>query len=97
MSEDLNRSALPDREAAVGQSMSMASALAGLDESLRGKRTLAEARGISEAALQSMYGIARELYANGQYARARQGFELFACTTTRTRRTGARSASAASS
>ena len=54
----------------------MASALAGLNESLGGKRTLAEARGIPDKALESMYGIARELYANGQHARARQSFEL---------------------
>ena len=55
---------------------SMASALAGLTASLGGKRTLADARGIDGAALESVYGIARELYANGQYERARQSFEL---------------------
>ena len=63
-------------EAAVGISPSMESALAGLNESLGGKRTLAESRGIPDMALESMYGIARELYANGQHARARQSFEL---------------------
>lgn len=54
----------------------MASALAGLNASLDGKRTLAEARGIDGAALESMYAIARELYANGQHAKARETFEL---------------------
>lgn len=68
--------ARPSEEAAVAASPSMASALAGLHESLGGKRTLAEARGIDDTALESMYGIARELYANGQYARAQQSFEL---------------------
>ena len=76
MSEAMRPTALPARVPAVAPAMSMASALAGLDESLRGKRTLAEARGISEEALQSMYGIARELHSNGQYERARQSFEL---------------------
>ena len=55
---------------------SMELALAGLSESLGGKRTLAEARGIPRKALESMYGIARELYANGRYAKAQQSFEL---------------------
>ena len=54
----------------------MERALAGVGESLGGKRTLAEARGIPGAALESMYGIARELYANGQYANAQKSFEL---------------------
>ena len=63
-------------EAAAAASPSMASALAGLNASLGGKRTLADARGIDDTALESMYAIARELYANGQYARARQSFEL---------------------
>ena len=76
MSEDMKQTALPAQDAAVGTSSSMASALAGLNESLGGKRTLAEARGIPDEALESMYGIARELYANGQYAKARQSFEL---------------------
>ena len=76
MSEDMKPTARPSEEAAVGTSSSMASALAGLNGSLRGKRTLADARGIPDEALESMYGIARELYANGQHARARQSFEL---------------------
>ena len=76
MSEDMKSPARPSEEAAVATSPSMASALAGLNESLGGKRTLAEARGIDDAALESMYGIARELYVNGQYARAQQSFEL---------------------
>ena len=76
MSEDMNPPARPSEEAAPGISPSMASALAGLNESLGGKRTLAGARGIDDTALESMYAIARELYVNGQYARARQSFEL---------------------
>lgn len=76
MSEDMKAPARAPEEAAVGTSPSMESALAGLNESLGGKRTLAESRGIPDMALESMYGIARELYANGQHARARQSFEL---------------------
>ena len=76
MSRDMKPPALPAEEAAVGTPPSMESALAGLNESLRGKRTLGEAHGIPEKALASVYGIARELYANGQYERARQSFEL---------------------
>ena len=76
MSEDMKPSARPSEEAATGISPSMASALAGLNESLGGMRTLAEARGIDDAALESMYGIARELYVSGQYARAQQSFEI---------------------
>ena len=76
MSEDMKPFARPSEEAAAGISPSMASALAGLNASLGGKRTLAEARGIEDTALESMYAIARELYANGQYARARQSFEI---------------------
>ena len=76
MGEDMQPSGRPFKEAATGMPPSMASALAGLDASLGGKRTLAEARGIGGTALESMYAIARELYANGQYERARQTFEL---------------------
>ena len=76
MSEDMKAPARAPEEAAAGMPPSMASALAGLNASLGGKRTLAEARGIDDEALESMYAIARELYANGQYARARQSFEF---------------------
>ena len=76
MSEDMKLSARPSEEAATGISPSMASALAGLHASLDGKRTLADARGIDDTALESMYGIARELYVNGQYARAQRSFEF---------------------
>ena len=76
MSEDMKPFARLSEEAAAGIPPSMASALTGLNASLAGKRTLAEARGIDDTALESMYAIARELYANGQYARARQSFEL---------------------
>ena len=68
--------ARPPEEAAAGTSLSMKFAMDGLNASLGGKRTLAEARGIDDTALESMYGIARELYVNGQYARAQQSFEL---------------------
>ena len=68
--------ARPAEEVAVATSPSMESTLAGLSELLGGKRTLAEARGIGDSALESMYGIARELYVNGQYARAQRSFEL---------------------
>ena len=63
-------------DTAVAESPSMVSALAGLSASLGGKRTLADARDIDDTALESVYGIAREFYVNGQYARARQSFEL---------------------
>ena len=76
MGEGMNPPARSSGEATVGTSSSMESALAGLNESLRGKRTLADARGIDDEALESVYGIARELYVNGQHARARQSFEL---------------------
>ena len=76
MSEDLKPTSRASDDSAVGTSSSMESALAGLNESLRGKRTLADARGIPDEALESMYGIARELYTNGQHAKARQSFEL---------------------
>ena len=76
MSEDMKAPVRPPEETAVEASPSMASALADLNESLGGKRTLAGARGIDDAALESMYGIARELYVNGQYAKAQQSFEL---------------------
>ena len=76
MSDDMKPPSLPAEEAAVGTPTTMGFAVAGLDELLGGKRTLAEARGIPDEALESMYGIARELYANGQYERARQSFEL---------------------
>ena len=74
--EGMTPPARPVEGATAAASRSMGSALAGLNESLGGRRTLAEARGIDGAALESMYGIARELYANGQYAKARQSFEL---------------------
>ena len=76
MSEDMQPSGRPSGEAGPGMALSMASALAGLNASLGGRRTLAEAHGIDGMALESMYAIARELYANGQYERARQTFEL---------------------
>ena len=55
---------------------SMSQALEGLSRRLGGHATLAAARGISRAALDSMYGVARELCANGHHADARPAFEL---------------------
>ena len=74
MSEGMKSPVPPS--AGAGISPSMASAVAGLNASLGGKRTLAEARGIDDTALESMYAIARELYVNGQHARAQRSFEL---------------------
>ena len=54
----------------------MSEALAGLSRLLGGHATLAAARGISEQTLDSMYGVARELYANGHHADALRAFEL---------------------
>ena len=54
----------------------MAAAVAGLRQRLGGQATLARARGISEDALDSVYGVAHELYANGHHAEALKSFEL---------------------
>ena len=75
MSDESEGPALAAEETAR-KAVSMERALAGLDESMGGKRTLAEARGIPREALECMYGIARELYANGRYASAQKSFEL---------------------
>lgn len=55
---------------------SMSQALEGLLGVLDGHDTLAAARGITEKALDSMYGVARELYVNGHPAEALAAFEL---------------------
>ena len=54
----------------------IAAAFEALAELLGGHGTLAEARGISRQALDSMYGAARELYVAGRLAEAQRGFEL---------------------
>ena len=54
----------------------MSTAVGGLKQLLGGEATLAAARGISQEALDSIYGVARELYANGHPAQALKTFEL---------------------
>ncbi|MCY3622466.1 MAG: hypothetical protein OXH68_12250 [Gammaproteobacteria bacterium] len=53
----------------------MATAVEGLMHLLDGKPTLAAARGIPDAALDSIYGVGRELYANGHHREALPSFE----------------------
>ncbi|MDE0658280.1 MAG: hypothetical protein OXI79_01390 [Gammaproteobacteria bacterium] len=53
----------------------MASTVKGLVGLLDGKPTLAAARGIPDAALDSIYGVGRELYANGHHREALPSFE----------------------
>ena len=55
---------------------SMSSAVDDLKRLLGNEATLAAARGVSEEALDSIYGAARELYAHGHYAEASKSFEL---------------------
>lgn len=55
---------------------SMSQALEGLLGVLDGHDTLAAARGITQKALDSMYGVARELYVNGHPSDALGAFEL---------------------
>ena len=43
---------------------------------LQGRRTLKEARGISDEALESIYGIVHEMYNGGRHSEALKGFEL---------------------
>ena len=54
----------------------MSEAMGGLSRLLGGHSTLAAARGVSEQTLDSMYGVARELYVNGHHAEALAAFEL---------------------
>ena len=54
----------------------MSATVAGLRQLLGGDATLAAARGITEPALDSMYGAARELYGNGHHGEALRIFEL---------------------
>ena len=54
----------------------MTGIIAELDALLDGNRTLAAARGITRAALDSLYGAARELYACGHRAEALGSLEL---------------------
>jgi Flp pilus assembly protein TadD len=43
---------------------------------LQGQRNLKDARGISDEAIDGIYGVAHELYAGGKYAEALRGFRL---------------------
>ena len=63
-------------DAAELDASTMSAAVEGLRRTLGDEATLAAARGISEEALDSIYGVARELYANGHRAEALQSFEL---------------------
>ena len=63
-----------DRDAP--QASTMSAAVDGLRHLLGGQPTLAAARGIPDAALDSIYGVGRELYANGHHAEALRSFEL---------------------
>ncbi len=55
---------------------SMSAAFEGLRQRLAGSPTLAAARGISGDALDSMYGVARELCHNGHHAESLVNFQL---------------------
>ena len=55
---------------------SMSAAVEGLAGLLGGQPTLAAARGITREGLDSVYGLARELHANGHHAEALRSFEL---------------------
>ncbi len=54
----------------------MTAALGGLVRLLDGAPTLAAARGITEAGLDGIYAVGRELYGTGRYAEALPSFEL---------------------
>ena len=54
----------------------MTGVAAELNESLGGCKTLAAARGISRAALESVYGVARELFAHGHQVQALHSLQL---------------------
>ncbi len=43
---------------------------------LQGRQSLKDARGISDEAIDSIYGVAHELYVGGKYAEALKGFSL---------------------
>lgn len=64
----------PDQGAPAASSMS--AAVDGLRHLLGGQPTLAAAHGIPDTALDSIYGVGRELYANGHLAEALQSFEM---------------------
>ena len=65
-----------DPHRADAEASAMSAAVDGLRRLLGGHRTLAAARGISQAALDSIYGVARELYVSGHYAEALRSFEM---------------------
>ena len=62
--------------AAEPDASSMSAAFEGLRQRLGGNPTLAAARGISGDALDSMYGVARELCQNGHHAESLVNFQL---------------------
>ena len=64
----------PDRGAPRAPTMS--TAVDGLRHLLGGQPTLAAAHGIPDKALDSIYGVGRELYANGHHAEALRSFEM---------------------
>ena len=72
----MDEAATTDSEVTRPAPLTMSKALYGLNELLKGKQTLAAAHGISAAALDSIYSVARELYANGHKNEALRSFEL---------------------
>ena len=54
----------------------MSAAISGVLDLLDGQPTLAAARGIAATALDSIYGVGRELYANGHHVEALRSFEM---------------------
>lgn len=64
----------PDQGAPAASTMS--AAVDGLRHLLGGQPTLAAAHGIPDTALDSIYGVGRELYANGHHAEALRSFEM---------------------
>lgn len=58
------------------QASTMSAAVDGLRHLLGGRPTLAAAHGIPDTALDSIYGVGRELYANGHHAEALRSFEM---------------------
>lgn len=60
----------------VPQASTMSAAVDGLRHLLGGHPTLAAARGIPDTALDSIYGVGRELYASGHHAEALRSFEM---------------------
>lgn len=72
MEAETNSKTGPDR----AEVSTPSAAVENLRQLLGDESTLAAARGISEEALDSIYGVARELYANGHHAEALRNLEL---------------------